>query len=114
MKTNILKFSFVLSILLIGITSCSKDEFSTDGKLSVSFINHPDDLVVAIYSVDNSEIPIYELTPNEDGKISITINVGNYILIPRSGTFYPRIGFQIIQDKTTSVSFDNNNKPTRN
>jgi hypothetical protein len=113
MKTTILKLSIVLSILLIGFTSCSKDEFSTDGKLSISFVNHPSDLDIAIYSTDNSEIPVYELTPNEDGKLSITINVGNYILVPRSSTFFPKTGFQIIQDKTTTVSFDKNNKATR-
>jgi hypothetical protein len=114
MKTKILKLSIVLSILLIGFTSCSKDEFSTDGKLSVSFVNHPSDLTVLIVTIEKPEIPIYEITPNKDGKLNLTINVGEYVLIPySSGTFFGKTGFQIIQDKTTTITFDKGNKATR-
>ena len=113
MKTTILKLSIVLSILLIGFTSCSKDEYSTDGELSISFVNHPSDLTVLIFTIENSEIPVYEITPNKDGKLNLTINVGEYVIVPSSYTFFGKTGFQIIQNKTATITFDKGNKATR-
>ena len=95
---------------MFSLSACSKDEFSTDGELRVSFVNHPSDLRVFIYAMENSEIPIYELTSDHEGKIKMTINVGDYILKPHSASiFYSTIGFQVRQDKTTTVAFNDRN-----
>lgn len=104
---NIKLIGLLLSLLVLS--GCNKT-ISFDGILSVSFYNHPSDLEISIFSIENETIPITTISPNNKGSLELNLNIGNYIIQPHSSSnYYPSKGFQINQDKTTSLIYDENN-----
>lgn len=101
----------ILILSLILFAGCSSDEFSYEGKLSVSFIDCPQDIVVRIFTTDNSKTPIYTIPIKTSEKLSITLNVGNYVIYGHSAldnTFDTMdFGFQIKSNLTTKLSYIN-------
>ncbi|WP_298112708.1 hypothetical protein [uncultured Bacteroides sp.] len=100
-------------ILLIGIlslnffSSCSDDETKLTGTLSVSF-NNNQIMELKIYTLEsNKQYPLYELETDRNGDLSISLNMGNYLMVP-SNYRYDEISFQICPDKTVSISYDEN------
>jgi hypothetical protein len=90
---------------------CDKNDLSFKGNLNISFYNHPSDLKVLIYSMDNKEIPIYEASPRENGLLTLPLNIGNYIIKPYTNSkYYQELGFQIMQNKSTSITYNEINE----
>lgn len=105
----VFKIVFVVLSLCCLATSCNKDDLSFEGDLDIYFYNHPSDLTVRIYSMENLEVPIYEVSPERDGSLNISLNLGNYIIKPYSSSkHYSTLVFQIRQDKTVSIIYDQN------
>lgn len=102
MKTNILKFGIILSVILTILSACSDDEYSTVGELELSFDKHSKDFRMYIFPMNSPKF-IHEFEIKSADKRNITLNVGNYIL--KSNTNF-NIGFQIKQDRTTRIMFD--------
>ncbi len=99
----------MIIVLLAVLSSCEKDEVYT-GSLKVTYANHPADLIVLVCPSDNPEIAITDwLTPLNNGTYTLELNMGNYILISSSTTFFPKVGFQIKAGKTTEIIFDAGN-----
>ncbi len=109
--TKLFKPVLALSLLLVMMSSCEKDEFTTSGTLKVTFTNHPDDLSVVITPAENSQIAITDwLNINSKGTLIHDLNIGNYVLISSSATtYFSKVGFQIRAGKTTVINFDENN-----
>lgn len=112
--TSLIKRILIILFVCCTNTSCDKnDELSLQGNLNLSFYNYTPDLKVRIYSLENKETPIYEVSPKEDGTLDMPLNVGNYLAKPYSARYYYRtIGFQIMQRKTTHITYDKNNQET--
>jgi len=99
-----------LCLLLVIMSSCKKDEFTTTGSMKVTFTDHPSDLTVVISPVENSQIAIIDrLKPDSNGTLTYNLNIGNYILSSLSSTFFPKVGFQIRARETTVINFDSTN-----
>lgn len=104
------KIIIILFLCCINI-SCDKNDLSFEGSLNISFYNHPSDLKVLIYSMDNKETPIYEASPKENGLLTVSLNIGNYIIKPfASSKYYQELGFQIMQNKSTSITYNEINE----
>lgn len=107
MKTNQLAlFLFVVSLIVFGC----KDDERFEGKLQLNFNPVPDN--VWIYSVDNSQYPMYTFT-QQDFKLhgtqrllEIELNAGNYIVECTGSISKPATGVQVRPDKKTSVTYN--------
>ncbi len=108
--TKLFKPILALSLLVVMMSGCKKDEFTTTGTLKVSFTKHPDNLSVIIAPAENSEVAISKwLDPYKDGRLVRELNIGNYVLISSStSTYISKVGFQIRAGKTTEINFDQN------
>ena len=108
--TKLFKPILALSLLVVMMSGCKKDEFTTTGTLKVSFAKHPSDLSVIITPAENSEVAISKwLDPYKDGTLVRELNIGNYVLISSStSTYISKVGFQIRAGKTTEINFDQN------
>lgn len=109
------KISFLLFLFIsfFAFTGCSDDDgISLEGELYLTLVNTSDDLHVVIYSMQNSNVPLYDIPMNTYKKqISQSLNVGNY-LVRINGSYYNYsvlTGVQIQQGKKTSVSYDDKN-----
>lgn len=111
MKT--FKISLLFLFIFYALASCSSDDLDSEGKLHLSFYNHPDDLSIRIYTVENETIPLMDVSPNKDGVLEVGLNIGNYIIKPYSQSidYIPSVGVQIRGKQTASVFFDENNSP---
>lgn len=99
-----------LLLVLVVMSGCKDEELITTGKLKVNFTNNPTDLVVGISPAENSQILISDLLkPDSNGELTYKLNIGNYILISSSSTFFPEVGFQIRAGETTIIYFDSRN-----
>ena len=110
---NIGKLSIIAILFMLVLSGCKNDETQTTGNVHISFVNHPTDLAVLIYPVENLNIPIYTKSDPFSGDLETKLNMGNYYLYCQSGSSYPavyqNIGFQIRAGETTTISFDGNN-----
>lgn len=108
------KIAFILFLFipLLVLTSCSNDDnnVTLDGELYITFVNAPNDLHVVIYSMQNSNIPLYDIPLNGYVKLNQSLNIGNYVIQPKSGSYnYDITAVQIQQGKLTSIAFDGQN-----
>ena len=103
-----LKKSSLCILVFLVFISCSKDQDYT-GTLNLNFENHPSDIMVEVFSMDNTEIGLYSFKLNSEGKKRVDLNVGNYYLKCYSSTYFPSIGFQIRTNKTTLIRYDERN-----
>jgi len=104
----------ILTILFTAVVSgCKKEVTQTVGTVRISFVNHPSDLAVVIFPVENLNIPIYTKTDPFNGALETELNMGNYYLYCQSGgsnpITYQNIGFQIRAGQTTVIAFDGSN-----
>ncbi len=113
--TSFIKRIFIVLFVCYINTGCDKNELSLQGNLNMIFKNHPIDLTVTIYSLEDKSTPIYQLTPKWDGTLEVPLNVGNYLIKPNSTEqYYSEVGLQIMQDKATTVTYNEHNKATVN
>jgi len=109
--TSLMKRIFIILFVCCLNSGCEKDVLSLQGNLKITFYNHPADLTVTIYSLEDKDTPIYEVTPEWDGTLDMPLNVGNYLIKPYSTQhYYQEIGLQIMQDKTTSIKYNEYNR----
>jgi hypothetical protein len=109
--TKFFKTVLGLSLLLVMISGCKKDEFTTTGTLKVTYANIPSDLTMEITPAENSKIAISDwLKLDYNATLIYDLNIGNYILISSSTTYFPIVGFQIKAGQTTEINFDANNE----
>lgn len=92
------------------MTGCEADDISSTGNLSLSFTNHPSDINVVLYSIENLDIPIDYLQPDSNGKAIKELNMGNYYIEVSSSTFFSPTGFQIKPNQTTTIIWGANNE----
>ena len=111
MRTVKLVRPFLLLLLSIAVLSgCKKDEISTTGSVKITYANRPSDLTVLISPAENPQLAITDwLTPDSYGTLTYELNIGNYILISSSSTFFPNVGFQIKAGQTTEIKFGADN-----
>lgn len=111
-------FFIPLVLILFVCSSCSKEnDVTVTGNLELSFYNSSPDLRVQIFTIENEQKPIYEFSMQGGKEKNIPLNIGNYIIRPyitSSSVFYGFTGFQIVQGKTTSITYDNQNNNTVN
>jgi predicted transcriptional regulator len=104
---------FLTALLLLAIlNSCHKENSSNTGNLKISFANHPADLTISIFSLDNSQISIFNgLKTDGSGIVEKELNIGNYFVSCSTTTSpsYDVIGFQIKSGETTFIYYDENN-----
>ena len=86
----------------------------TVGKVEISFVNHPGDLLVDIYPAENTNVAVFfNLTTDSKGILLKNLNAGNYTIRAFSDSAYPTVydtpGFQIQVGVTTRITFDSNN-----
>ena len=113
--TSLMKRIFIILFVCCINAGCDKNELSLQGNLNMTFYNHPIDLKVTIYSLEDKDTPIYEVTPKWDGTLDMPLNIGNYLIKPNSTEqYYSEIGLQIMHDKTTTVIYNKNNRATVN
>lgn len=111
------KWYFLLfsTIIAMGLIGCSDDDdVSNSGTLSMSFTNSSSDVRVSIYDIQNATMEIYTASMNGAKELTITLNVGNYLIQPYSSSnaFFPKAGFQIQGNKKTQILYDANNNVT--
>lgn len=112
MKTfNFLRSVLIVIILITAGFGCEKDDSLYTGKVQITFANHPSDLRVNIFPIENMNKVIFDnLKPDGKGVLTKELNMGNYIIAPISLTvYYGNAGFQVQAGKTTKISFDGNN-----
>lgn len=105
----------LMLILLMNVSCSNDDEVTLTGKLELYFHNSPPDLRVQIFTIENSQTPVYEFSAQGNRDIKLSLNMGNYKIRPyslSSSNFYGSTGFQIVQGKTTSISYDERNGDT--
>lgn len=96
-----------LPLLFVG---CDNDDVSMSGQLELKFSNHATDLEVSIYSLTDNSVPIVKKKVYSGVTLYIPLNIGDYVIQPfASGVFYNKVGFQIQQDRTTTIVYDSNN-----
>ena len=106
--------SFILFLLIpfLAFTGCSNDDDITlDGELYLTFVNTSDDLHVVIYSMQNTQVSLFDIPLNTYKKhASQSLNVGNYLIQLKSSYYnYGTTAVQIQQGKRTSVTYDEQN-----
>jgi len=107
---SLMKRIFIILFVCCINAGCEKDVLSLQGNLKMTFYNHPIDLTVTIYSLEDKDTPIYQLTPKWDGTLEAPLNVGNYLIRPNSaGHYYQEVALQIMQDKTTTITYNEYN-----
>ena len=101
-KLRITWLYLILAGILLGISSCSNDAEELQGKLVITF-----GLKVAICSMENTKYPILVESPNVNGVLKVSLNIGNYYIKPSddSSDMYSDIGIQVRPDKTTTVTY---------
>ncbi|MHB9142461.1 MAG: hypothetical protein ACYC25_11350 [Paludibacter sp.] len=97
------KFGLLMILVLSVMASCNMDEVSNTGKVSVSFYNHPNDLDVEVYSIDNTQIPICRIQLDSKWQAVKDLNIGNYSIKINSNTSFSVVGFQVSPNKTTTI-----------
>ncbi|MDR1985254.1 MAG: hypothetical protein LBQ28_10620 [Prevotellaceae bacterium] len=111
MKSN--KLKTVLSIILLTIlfTGCKKEYIVPNvGTVNISFANHPSYLGVEVFLAENTNVIIYSKAVS-GLKVTIQLNVGNYIILPYAlypNSFNP-ITIQLTPGKTVNVFYDEDN-----
>ena len=107
--SNFIKPCLIMLLLLAVMTGCKKDVYT--GTLKIDFYNHPADLTVVIYPVENpNEAITGNLKADAKGVVSITLNPGNYIVQCSSPTtYYSSTGFQVKIGETTEIEYGPNN-----
>lgn len=108
---NFLKPFLIVVIVAFLVSNCKKDDTAYTGTVQVTFVNHPNDLSVNIFPVENANIAVFgNLKPNGNGVLTQELNMGDYIIAPYSLTvYYGTSGFQVQAGKTTKITFDHNN-----
>lgn len=107
-----MSFILFLFIPFLTLTGCSNDDDITlDGELYLTFINTSDDLHVIIYSMQNTQVSLFDIPLNTYKKhASQSLNVGNYLIQLKSSYYnYGTTAVQIQQGKRTSVTYDEQN-----
>ena len=96
---TILSAIFVLALL----AGCSKED-DNFGTVNITFADKPSDLVVEIFTVENTNIPIYT-TNNVKQPLKVNLNFGNYVVRPYAmslqGGIFTEVGFQLNPAKKT-------------
>lgn len=102
-----------LFLVLLFITSCSKNDNPLSGKLSINFSSQSNQNIteIDIYAIENTYKPVYTTTYNAKSnayKFSIRLNAGNYIVKPltNSSEVLSAVGTQIHENKNTTVTYD--------
>jgi hypothetical protein len=106
-KLRITWLCLILAGILLGISSCSNDAEELQGKLVITFAKPTKGLKVAICSMENTKYPILVESPNINGVLKVSLNIGNYYIKPSddSSDMYSDIGIQVRPDKTTTVTY---------
>lgn len=108
---SFLKPLLIVVIVALLVSNCKKDDTPYTGKVQVTFANHPYDLSVNLFPMDNNNFAVFDnLKPNGSGVLTQELNMGNYVIAPHSLTvYYGTSGFQVQAGKTTKITFDRNN-----
>ena len=95
---TILSVIFILALL----AGCSKNEEPNMGKVNITFVNKPENLVVRIYALENTSTPIYTKIMTGINSVSVPLSFGNYVVRPiANNTSISAIGFQLNASKKT-------------
>ena len=107
-KLRITWLCLILAGILLGVSSCSNDAEELQGKLVITFAKPTKGLKVAICSLEYTKYPILVESPNVNGVLKVSLNIGNYYIRPSddSSDMYSDIGIQVRPDKTTTVTYD--------
>ncbi len=105
MKNSVLIFSIAL---LLGLGACSKDDSSMYGKLQIRYSDPYENAAwtpgtLYLYSMDNTEVPIKEITTTGHKTVKLDLLTGNYILKGVYDGEEMELVFQILPDRTTKV-----------
>lgn len=107
---NLIKPLLIIAVLVTVLTGCKKDEMSNVGKVSINIYNASADLTITIFTTDNNPIAITDnLHLDKNKHLTVTLNIGNYIIKPFSSTYYVETGFQVQPGKTTEIMYDTQN-----
>lgn len=104
--------TLLLFALFAFVSGCKKEDSSNVGNLNLTFKNHPLDITIVIFPVENTTIAVNSFKLNSQGKASKGLLVGNYYLKVNSNTYFEPIGFQILPDKSTSIEWGSSNEAT--
>lgn len=81
-KLRITWLCLILAGILLGVSSCSNDAEELQGKLVITFAKPTKGLKVAICSMENTKYPILVESPNVNGVLKVSLNIGNYYIKP--------------------------------
>ena len=81
-KLRITWLYLILAGILLGVSSCSNDAEELQGKLVITFAKPTKGLKVAICSMENTKYPILVESPNVNGVLKVSLNIGNYYINP--------------------------------
>ena len=90
-KLRITWLCLILAGILLGVSSCSNDAEELQGKLVITFAKPTKGLKVAICPMENTKYPILVESPNVNGVLKVSLNIGNYYCLlytspsPRDG-----------------------------
>jgi hypothetical protein len=96
-NTKIFRVFFLLSITLILISACSKNETTYTGRLSIEFTNWEpewtDHLFIIISPIEHEDKIIKQIKVNSHSVNNIELNPGNYIILIKADNndFTPHI-----------------------
>jgi hypothetical protein len=104
----------ILALLSISLSDCKKED--STGNLTITFQNHPGDLNIDIFILENTQIKLFSnLQPDSHGTLVKDLNPGNYYIVPSAVSLYPGtyrpIACQIQKNSNTIINYDSSNNP---
>jgi hypothetical protein len=111
MKNRFIKLLFLI-LISFSISTCKKEDLT--GNINITFENHPGDLEIDIYMLENTQIALFSnLKPDSHGSFTKALNPDNYYFVPSAASIYPNtfspIACQIQPGGNTTVYYDHYN-----
>mgnify|MGYP006991764197 CR=1 FL=1 len=103
MKVIKLFMPVLLALSAVGVLNgCYKDNDSESKTITIYTEIKP--INFSIYAIENTDIPIYYDEMKYNDMFEFDLNIGNYVI--STGTV--RVGFQVVQSKSTIITIDKN------
>ena len=103
MKVIKLFMPVLLALSAVGVLNgCYKDNDSESKTITI--YNETTTIIFSIYAIENTDIPIYYDEMKYNDMFEFDLNIGNYVI--STGTV--RVGFQVVQSKSTIITIDKN------
>lgn len=105
------KLLLIASLCITLFTSCNNEDV-TIHNLSVVFEGESNDIDIQIYSLSNTNNPIYISTHKGTTPLKTNLNIGDYILRATargSLATFNEVSFQIQKKRETQILYDKNN-----